>query len=501
MQRREATIQAKDEAAAEAQALKLLETDADNLVLVAEGSGVFQASLKNADAEIEIHIASDRMSLKITDYQHHRGGGALLSAEFIEEKLRAEGIVATPHPDAIHQILKRAARDKRLPDIVIAEGTPPTPGQDGRIELLVETAISIGSFTEDGRIDFRERGLVQTVVEGQLLGRIVPPEAGVEGRDVAGKTLAAPSGRPAFFKVGENVEFNDQTGELHAEMSGTVKYTHRVLSVSETIDISGDVDLSTGNIHTSEGSLKVRGVVRSGFTIEVAGNVIIGKSIEDATVIAGGDVEVQRGIIGGHVTARSAVFARFTQNAHIVADGDVIVENSIFNCDVDAGDRVVVVNGSGLIRGSNIRCNAGVEAVEIGSDSSKNTHIVIEAKGCLLGELIAEKDRLKETAAKYAHLLGHENPEAFIERLPTQQRAEALRATKISSRIERLCDRIDTEMQRLKELRHATVRVRGIIHPGTMISIAGTHLTIDHAITSAQFYYNREKDVLEWEPI
>ncbi|MCP4679268.1 MAG: DUF342 domain-containing protein [Deltaproteobacteria bacterium] len=456
---------------------------------------------KAKNAELLIDIAPDRMSAKVADYRHHDNEGTPLNTELIREAAQAAGVVIEPKMEAIEQILERVSENKPISGIVLATGRPPTPGEDGRVELDVHTAVSVGQLSENGSIDFHERGLVQTVVADQYLGRIIPPGKGIPGLDVTGKSIPTRDGNPAYFRVGDNVEVSEDGGEMRASINGMVQFAHNFLSITETLEIRGDIDLETGNIHMTEGSLKIHGIVRSGFSVHSSGNIIVRKSIEDAEVISGGDVEVQRGIINGRVTSRSAVFARFARNAGIEADGDVIIENSIINCEVVAGDRVLVVNGKGLIRGGIIRANAGVEAIEIGSSFETGTHIVIGLENDILNDLLAQKQAIDEKAAGLSHILGEGDPETLMERAPVEQRPQVLRALKSLKRRDYLLNLIEREKKRLKKQARATIRVRNVIHPGTQLTIAGANLTVKHPISSSQFYYAVEEDQIQWAPL
>ncbi|MCP4675793.1 MAG: DUF342 domain-containing protein [Deltaproteobacteria bacterium] len=467
----------------------------------AEDAGTETEETQAKDAGVEIEIAPDCMSAKVTRYWCHIGKGAPLSAVLIGEQLRAAGVVIEPDKEAIEKILERAAEDKPLPEIVVATGHPPTPGQDGRVDLDVSTAASTGQISEDGSIDFHERSLVQTVVAGQYLGRIIPPGEGIPGRDITGKAIPAKDGNPVHFKVGENVEVSEDRSEMRSSINGMVQFANNTLSITGTLEIPGDVDLETGNIRMTEGSLRIRGGVRSGFKVHSAGNVVVMKSVEDAEIEAGGDIEVQRGILNGRVASHGAILARFARNARIEAGGDVIIENSIINCDVVAGDRVLVVQSKGLIRGGTIRSHAGVEAIEIGSDSETDTCISVGFENDILRDLRSQKNAIDEKAESLSRVLGEGSPETLLERASEEQRPQVLRALKSLKRRDHLTKLIGKEEERLKKQSRATIRVHNIIHPGTQITIAGASMTIEHPIAASQFYYNVEEDNIQWAPI
>ena len=62
---------------------------------------------------------------------------------------------------------------------------------------------------KNGRVDFRELNLVENVEAGQILATKKPPEEGVAGRTVTGKSLPAKPGKNTQIEIGKNVKLSD----------------------------------------------------------------------------------------------------------------------------------------------------------------------------------------------------------------------------------------------------------------------------------------------------
>ena len=71
----------------------------------------------------------------------------------------------------------------------------------------------------------------------------------------------------------------------------------RGLRVNETLTLA-KVDLSTGNINF-DGSLHIKGDVADGVAVDVSGSVLVEGVVARATIVAGGDIVIKNGIIGG----------------------------------------------------------------------------------------------------------------------------------------------------------------------------------------------------------
>ncbi|MCX7667565.1 MAG: FapA family protein, partial [Atribacterota bacterium] len=98
---------------------------------------------------------------------------------------------------------------KRTGTYLVAEGVRPQKGKDGEIRLLFEEEIR-REFQEDeeGRINFFDFMQVPQVLPGEVVAELLPPEEGVPGKDIFGREVPAPLGKPAKIVVGKNVELS-----------------------------------------------------------------------------------------------------------------------------------------------------------------------------------------------------------------------------------------------------------------------------------------------------
>jgi hypothetical protein len=265
--------------------------------------------------------------------------------------------------------------------LIVAAGRPFSLGDDARIEFLFEAdaraaledelSASLDSF------DFRSVGRIASVKKGQVIARKIPATQGEEGVTVYGQKLPGEWGMDVTMQAGANVAVSQNGLDFMADIDGAPIVSRGVLRVDPVLIVEGDVDFETGNISFA-GTVAVRGSILDGFTVQAAGDVIVENTVQAATVDAGGDVVVRRGILTRaktRVTADGSIFARFIENSIVEAEGDVVVETAIMNSDVRCNGSVIALSGEGAIMGGQTLAFDSVIAKSIGSTASVKTYV------------------------------------------------------------------------------------------------------------------------------
>ena len=104
---------------------------------------------------------------------------------------------------------------------------------------------------------------------------------------------------------------------LIATQDGHLTFAHEAFQVSPLLEIQGDVDYSTGNIDFS-GDVHICGDVRENFTVHAQGTVTVDGLVEAATVEAGGDLVIARGVVGdGRALLKSNGCVRLCERGHL----------------------------------------------------------------------------------------------------------------------------------------------------------------------------------------
>lgn len=454
------------------------------------------------NATVKITVSADRMSVTVIGYTPPESEGAPLDIDGLRRQIADMGVTAVPDDFALKKVLNYVRIGRPFAGgIVVAKGAMPVAGEDGRMDWRVETELSTGAVQEDGRIDYRDRGLVQSVVEGTLLGRLLPPGQGISGMDVFGKTVPSKPGRVATFSAGDNVRVAENGVDVFAGVSGMIRLNGNTLSVTEALEIQGDVDFSTGDLMMTEGAISVRGTVRSGFKVQAAGSVTVEQSVEDAEIIAGGDVTVRGGVLKGNIRSSGAVTVKYAENATLHADGNIVVENSAFNSEMFTACKLTVIGGKGLIRGGSMTAGQGIEANEVGSAASAGTHLNIGIEEDTHAALMQEKEALEAQLFAFTHKYGELTLEGIANKFGDASNSLVEKSLKNLARLRHLERLLELGKKRKQQSAAAELLVRKMVHAGTTITIAGKSITLSHSVMLSRFFYDHEADEIRWSPL
>lgn len=323
--------------------------------------------------QIQVWVSNDEMKAYLTILSPERRV-KFPETSLLKDELKENQIFFGLKEDMLLRILERRLFNK---PILVAEGILPVAGQDAAIEWKVKREKQIGpKVDENGRVDFKELGLIESVKADQILAIKHPLTPGRNGRTVRGKRIRAKVGRDLVLPGGKNTTVSQDGLSLKASVDGQVIFSKGKIDVEPIYLVKGNVDFGTGNINFA-GTVRVEGDVKEGFSIRAGGAVYIKGYIEGASIIAGGDVSA-RGIIGkgkGEIESGGDVVTNFIESANLRAVRDVIVKESIVQSYVNAGQRVMVSGRKGVILAASITAVDGVEAKRIGSLSGAKTEI------------------------------------------------------------------------------------------------------------------------------
>ncbi len=278
------------------------------------------------------------------------------------------------------------------------------------------------------------------------------------------------------------------------------------LSVSQVVNVDGDVDYSTGNIDFS-GDVVIRGSVQSLFSVRAEGSIHISGYIEDGAVVsAGKDIMVGGGVLGAstQVEADGSLWVKFAQEANIRVGGDVRVGSYIFNASVRAGGKVIVLGrGEGKARalvGGLVWAGQGIETLSVGSPYNSVTRLVsgvdfrqVERMESLRSALYTCEERMQEHMKK----LDITTLDIALIRARLQRRtspknrrtilASVKRLARLNERRDALQEEMDAIVKEQRQLaRLARIAVRGTLFSGVEIRLGETVKTIGDERTRVQ---------------
>lgn len=482
-----------------------------------DGEGFLRAArcglvrLDEAGLRLEpvLQASKDRLSFGGAVYARDFLGRAVTAAHLKDELDRQGVAVGFDQQAAAAAVAAAKASGAAVPDVVLARGRAPEHGKNGWLEFFQIQREKVGTMDTSGRVDWRNRGFSPVVEQGGDIARLHPPTEGSPGQDVFGEVVQPKPGKPLVPRLGRGVEALEAGMLLRAKTTGVVLWAKNVLDVSELLDVSGDVDYSTGNIRVLQGSVHIKGNVRSGFEVEAPGSVLVDQAVENARITAGGDVTVRGGVFmsgaeGAFIKAEGAVIAAYSHNAHITAGGDVTVAHYITSSVVQSGyrvrsgGRVRVTDAKGRIMGGTVVCAEGLEVYEAGSSLGVATTLAVSPESPELRALILEKRQIKTLLAEVEKAYGFGPAEEVLARLPAEQRPDALvRLEEAATGRKRLpsVTRAMAEVAQaaLAGMSLAGIRITGVAHPGVVIKMGGRSLTVDRPLERVRFLWSEER--------
>jgi hypothetical protein len=342
------------------------------------------------DGTFELIVSPDRMSAQLTVTPPR--GGIPVTEEQVRAALAARGIVSGIHDE----MLTSAVIHMTSEPVLIAEGRLPQPGKPTHFESLIEALKKRqNEDDENAHIDYRDMGNLTLVAPNDPLMRRIPATPGEPGEDVLGTPIEPDpiSDLPfAANLAGVSADPEDPC-LLLAAIAGVPRVVNNGVVVNALNEIES-VDLNSGNIDF-QGTLRVRGDVTMGMKVKVTGDLVVNGTIEAAEVHAGGNITVNGGIIGmadtiahdgqeqsrvARITCGGTVKARFVSNAHVDAGKNVAIEREVRQCEIFAGESVLVGPPgtlNGVITGGRVHALKSVQSGSIGSMSAPPTEICV----------------------------------------------------------------------------------------------------------------------------
>lgn len=421
-------------------------------------------------------------------------GGARLTVNQISEKLKQAGIVFGVSPLSLGEANREKAYGKQY---TVARGQLAENGENGTLVYHFDTSKDPGRPAEDeaGRVDYRDLNMFVRVKKGQLLITRTLATPGKSGSTVTGRELVPRAGKEVNMPRTKNILVNEEKTTAHAEVSGLVETVNGALCVSNTYTIKDDCDLSTGNIDF-DGNVVIGGAVISGMTIRAKGDITIGGVVNEAELIAEGNIELKRGIQGndkGKITAGGNIVASFIERADVRAHGD-ITSDVIMHSNIEAGRDLHVSGKRGNIVGGKALVAGEIIAKTIGAPS----HVMTDVEVGLMPEKKARIKYLREELERYAKEDAKiQQIELYLSRadnVPEEKRAALTENVTITrAQNDKTIASYKSELAELEyEAEHATdgrVHCSVVVYPGSRITIGTGMYRVDEQTQAATFKY------------
>lgn len=300
----------------------------------------------------------------------------------------------------------RAEGDMADVDGVIAQSTPPVHGASARIDWCPQFKPDESAEGGDDAVaptDHYNRVKRIKVAAGDVLGTLVPPGEGSDGRDVCGRAITANRGRKLALQPDQSVQV-EADGSIRALKDGVLSLARLKIAIVDRMEVEGAVDFSTGNIDFV-GSIAIKDGVRDNFTLKATGDVTIGGLVEAADILVGGDCVCERGVAArgsGHLLVDGSLTSAYLNGVVGRVRGSLAISREIVGCELLVGGDVDVSRGS--IVGGTLIVGGALKASSIGTEAGAKTVIRIGGMPIELAKAARINELAKELAKRVAPL-------------------------------------------------------------------------------------------------
>ena len=260
---------------------------------------------------------------------------------------------------------------------LVAVAVAPEDGEPAQIEWYVqEPDQSIGDLEGEDPQSHYDRSAYVVVKSSEVIGQLIDPTPGTDGRDVLGHTINAKPGKPISLRLDDTV-MRDASGQLIAQVEGVLHRDHSSACVQQLIEVPGYVDFSTGHIDFT-GNVLVHKGVRDCFVVKATGSVEVKGLIEAATIECGGNLLAHGGMAGrerGKIIVSNDLVAKYLDNIEGEVHGNLEIQREVINCDLTVHGEVKSPRGA--IIGGKMMITGSVEIVSLGNGAGATTKLVL----------------------------------------------------------------------------------------------------------------------------
>lgn len=417
----------------------------------------------------------------------------------LETFLQHRGVIKGFHSSNLSAIIKKNVYNR---EILVAQGRLAVDGTDGYFEyLFTPEEYSAPKIREDGSVDYTNMSGLQNVHKGDKVAVYHYAVQGEDGYTVYGALLKSKPAKDLPPVRGKGIQREDN--EYFAMTDGKIEAKKGKLDIQQVHQIYGDVTMIIGKVEFF-GDVIVNGNVEGGVTIRAGRNIEVHGTTGSATLYAGGDVILSRGIQGGgKISARGSVYSDFIENTTVEAGG-VVQSNTILNAQIYAKDMVVTTGKKGCIIGGYVHGLKGIQAMSVGSDVEVRTilHCGYEPEAYeRLVDVRRQETEAKEALADLVEAMTDALREKRLQGSSTSAATEAKLSewNKQKDMLFEHLDGISQEREMLEKLmeesRGACVKVDGYVYRNVIIGINAEQMVVDKETRFMK--YSADKGIIE----
>lgn len=435
--------------------------------------------VKDEETKIELRISGDCMEafMRIPGSSKRK-----CSVSELKKLLKKNEVTYGLLEDELRKLAAGSVRDK---EIKVAAGTPALTGKNGWYKLFFKGNLpGIPKVMPDGRVDYSNVMVADTVMPNQLIAQYQPAKKDKEGMTVTGISVEGIAGKELPPLKGQGIIADVEKGCYWAEHKGCVSYDEAAgtLNVWQIYMTEGDINRYSGSI-IFDGSIHIKGSVSDMAIIKATGDVTVDGFVGGAIIQAGNNVMLRGGVNAagrGSIEAGGKIMGDFFEMVTLKAKGG-IEGNYFLNCNVETDAKLLAKGSKARIQGGNINAAVAVESAVIGNAGNVRTYITVgdlfaldKRFGAIQNQLdkaAQEKEKLEEGRDKLLRLYGEE---AVLGNAIYQKACLAIEMkTQEQEQLEQEAEYVQSvKAQALK----ACIRVSRELQPYVMLSVNGTKM-------------------------
>ncbi len=463
---------------------------------------------ENEEGVIKLSLSTDKMVLYLTDLVQAKGSIPKIGFENVLAQLTEMSIVeglpqAEVNVKAAFEMVNNG--QKLPPDYIVCRGVKPVHGEDASLDHIYKKAKNKMVKREDGTVDMRARQHSNLVRKGHAFLRVIEATKGVPGTNLLGETIPANDGKQVEVQAGEGVIFSADRNMFISRFDGIPVIEGGTVTINQAYVVEGDLNFKTGDINF-DGNLVVTGNVDSGATAEASGDVQVNGFVQNGTVLAGGRVIVDNGIVTGktgRIRAGMGVQAGFIENSTVRTPGDIVVMESVINSHLQCGGIARCEEGKGIVRGGIIECRA-LECENLGIHDGNTTEIHAGIDFSYESELKDITAMLEDLENNYGEIrkeiktvkydksikIGSQDKEEKLEELKRKQEA-------VEAQLNVMKAKLDTAKENKPVLQPGYVKVNGELSNNVIMKINTKPVPVAKALIGVVFKYKENVKKVE----
>lgn len=414
--------------------------------------------------------------------------------ESLKSILQEGGVVFGIDEDVLEKMVTEPIYNREMQ---VAVGIPVQDGIDGYYEYHFRRNLDgKPKIRPDGSVDYWSIQKVEIAKAGQVIACYHPAVMGTDGMTVKGKPLHVKRARELPPIKGKGFTRSEDNRTYTANFDGKIEMQNDRIMILQVYEISGDADLSVGNIDFN-GDVIIHGNVRTGVNIKAGGNITVDGIVECAQLWSGKDIILRGGMMGeskSKVYAKGSISAKFFEFTSVEAGGSIQAE-VFLSCNVFCKEKVILSGKKAGIVGGTVRAVQGIETGNLGNDVEIRTEVQVgndveifrrirelEKKNRDAQKLL---EKLEEGLKKFEkleeeQLIKRDDPRK-IQLLRVKVRETAVRGAN-QAELERL-------MMEVQCAKGASVKVVQNVYPGVRITID----SIRYHVKEAQYHVGYRK--------